>query len=356
MRLENFRHYPSLIAKIPQNKFYESRQLAQFKREGQPYMAVGEFVSDERLESIKKTNLRVNDEQWLDFLVGAAIHAGLEGDINFVGGFPRETLEENNNLLKTLVGHEIRFCTPVRVGGKNVIQDKSITIKSFWAVYEAFAQAIGVMDALDWTGGELLVMSLGFGTVEAALVTKEGVPARHTVFGERIGIKRAVEIFFNSLNESGLNETSISGKGLEWKDMILRSAYDENEALNIKLGGKIADVKRLKVMADAALTEYTQDVLINNIRESIEKNAANTKMKVCVTGGGALYYPVISNLDVMLRKDGHSLITLDGQMPLFTAARGYHILASSKSAFEKNTLIVDNGNCNTVVYVEEGKQ
>ena len=333
--LQMMRSYPSTIAPILDGDWRDTTEPVQFEYRGRR-LAVGSIVHKQKLSGVKKLNLSAADEQFEQLLIAAALMANAEGDINLVCGFPKHTIAQNTQLLKTYKNRRFEVPTP---NGARVF-----TIRSIWPMYEAVGHAHGVRYALG-IREQLFVASIGFGTVEAVLLDTEGRPVMSTMFGEKLGIRRAVEIFKGWLLKDGLREPDCGGDDA-WYDSILISAY-RKERQALRVGSQIASVEWLHELALKALETYASSLLAPRILQHIDSIGAGGVL-FPITGGGSLYREVAQGVKAMAESYGLSFREIPEDLSLKSAALGYAVLAKTREEFSSQTLIADFGNSNTV--------
>jgi len=332
--------FASLIASMPPTAWCETDEPVQFGYEGKRHV-FGPAVLEHRLTGNKKLNLMADDEQWVLFLLAAALQSGVDGVVNLVCGYPESTLLANQQLLSKFSGKTFTLETPQ---GTRIIGFASI-----WAVYEAIAHGYGVREYLALSE-ELFTVSVGFGTVEGIILLANGKPALETLIGDqRLGMRRAAMIFRNKLKPFSPREPD-SGGSDAWYDLLLRDSYAENaESFLLGVGGEIPLDLRKK-LADEALTEYAEMILAPRLTEHMAAQVGK-RISFCLTGGGALYEPIVAVIRRFAETAGFKFIPADHVLSLQSAVIGYGVLARSRPDLRGQTLVVDLGNCHTVYSV-----
>ena len=338
MDLSNFKTFPSLIAPLPVNQWCDTELPVQFSLDDKTHI-FGETVLEQRLTGNKKLNLMADDEQWLLFLLSAALRANVDGVVNLVCGCPESTLQANQKILEKFSGKTFTLNTPKGT--------KIIGFAAIWAVYEAIAHAYGVRTYLGLKE-EVFTVSVGFGTVEGIILLQNGKPALETLIGDqRLGMRRAAIIFKNKLKPYSPREPD-SGGSDAWYDSLLRDSYNNNpHSYLLGAGGEIK-LETRKKLADESLAEYAETILAPRLIEHMSAQVGK-KIAFCLTGGGALYTPIAEVIKKHAENSGFGFTLADEKLALMSAAIGYSVLAASKKEMQANdTLVVDLGNCNTV--------
>jgi hypothetical protein len=328
------RCYPSVIAPIV-GPWREASDGIQFEYKGRR-VGVGKLVQEEQILGHKKVNLSVSDLQFEQLLVAAAMDAGAEGEIGLVLGFPRLTFEANRNIISEWKGRTFVYETP---NGS-----RSFTLRAIWPLNEGVGHAVGLQASLH-IQETLAVASIGFGTVEAVVVGPNGRPRLDTLFGERLGIRRAAIRLKNKLTSLGIRTAEHEGTDA-WYDQALVRAYNE-EPLVIRVSSGILSSSDLKKIVDDILEQYAEEDLAPPLFQHLEdKNPGGGLF--AVTGGGSLYEPVKRILLQKAREIGQRVREVPTQVSLESAARGYEFIARTRPDFSKKTLVADFGNSQTV--------
>lgn len=328
------RSYPSIIAPIV-GPWREASDGIQFEYQGRR-VGVGRLVQEEQILGHKKVNLACSDLQFEQLLIAAAMDAGAEGEIALVLGFPRLTFEPNRNIIQDWKGRTFAYETPTG--------PRSFTLRAIWPLYEAVGHAVGLQSALV-IDDTLAVASLGFGTVEAVVVAPNGKPRLDTLFGERLGIRRAAVRLKNKLTSLGIRTAEHEGTD-SWYDQVLVKAYGE-QTLVIRVASGILSGADLKRLADETLEQYAEEDLAPPLFQHLEdKNPGGGVF--AVTGGGSLYEPVRRVLLAKARELGQRVREVPPHVALESAARGYEFIARTRAEFSTRTLVADFGNSQTV--------
>jgi hypothetical protein len=328
------RSYPSIIAPIV-GPWREASDGIQFEYQGRR-VGVGRLVQEEQILGHKKVNLACSDLQFEQLLIAAAMDAGAEGEIALVLGFPRLTFEANRNIIAGWKDRTFAYETPRG--------PRSFTLRAVWPLYEAVGHAVGLQSALN-IHDTLAVASLGFGTVEAVVVAPSGKPYLNTLFGEKLGIRRAAERLKKRLTSLGIRTADHEGTDA-WYDQVLVKGYHEHP-LVIRVASGILSKADLKKLVDETLEKYAQEDLAPRLFEHLEDTSPGGGM-FAVTGGGSLYEPVRRVLLQMARDLGQHVHEVPSHLALESAARGYEFIARTRAEFSTKTLVADFGNSQTV--------
>jgi hypothetical protein len=327
---------PSLIA--PLSDWEESKTPVQFEWNGKRF-AVGGLVAEQRLASFKGLNLNVHDEMFEVLLVAAVVRAGLRGALNLVCGFPKSTFHTNREALLRLREKEYNVTTP----------EKSFSFKlsGLWPLYESQGHAVGLRETEKLTGN-LLCLSVGFGTVEGIFLKADGQSVSKSLFSSPLGIREAVRIFQDSLLKAGIREPD-GGGDESWYDRLLLSAYRGEGERIVQLSGQRAlSADELRGHALQALEKYASKLALK-VQIYLDAQSSENCL-VALTGGGIRYAPVEKALQTIVAQR-HLACQSFVSASLTTAVEGYACIATSEPRFRKKALAVDFGNANIALKV-----
>ena len=322
--------FPSISKAIPE--FYSNRSdMLQFDLEHGRY-AVGELCTIERLDGIRTINAGPADANWRAVFNASLINSGFSEACVLMGA-PKSKLKEFQAQFKT---------PPFTISGKNLDGEvKSITIKNIKVVPEATGHAMAFHSALN---EEVLVVSIGFGTVEAAAANDQGVISSTLVSFDLGTQVVAQEVMSQILTQGAVVPV---GKGrLHYFDDIVRDVHE----------GKLRDFplrNNQGVLKSDAVRDIVSDAL-ENYAESLHvtlraylNKYRDRKFKLILTGGGMLYTPVRRKLEELAANDNYSLVEISEESRIKSAAVGYRIVAE-KLFPNENIVALDLGNHTTV--------
>jgi hypothetical protein len=328
--------YPSVIAPI-QGDWRESSGI-QFEYQSRR-VGVGRIVVDEQLKGTKKVNLEVSDLQFEQLLISAALHANAQGDINLVCGFPRSTFAANRSAITTLKDKRFDILTPE---GR-----REFTLRKIWPMFESIGHGRGVRKLLGIEDRPLAAPSIGFGTAECVVLGRDGRPRMETIFGEKIGVRLAAHRLKDKLAHRGFRAADHEQSDAFF-DSVLVDGYALRGDLKIRCKDGILSKEALKSLVDDSLHEAVEEEMAPVLFQYLEEKNPGGDAVFCPTGGGSTYDPVRNFLVAAARKLGLDARSISTAAALQTAALGYQEAALSVADFEKNTLVADFGNSQTV--------
>ena len=337
IQASSLRSYPSVIAPI-RGDWRESSDGVQFEYKNKR-VGVGHLVKDEQLNGTKKINLEVQDLQFEQLLISAAIHAKAEGIINLDCGFPRQTFLSNREGLAGYKGKRFEFVTPQG--------PKSFIINRLWPIFEPVGHGKGIRYSLGIEDRPVIAPSIGFGTAECIVISANGRPRMETVFGEKLGIRLAALRLKEKLLSLGFRPADHEMND-SFYDSLLIEGYAMSSRFKARIRDGIMSGERLKEIVDQSLLEYAEEDLAPPLFQYLEEKNPGGDAIFAPTGGGSLYDPVKNFLLSSARKLGLETISVEKELALKSAAIGYTVAALSDPDFSKNTLIADFGNSHTV--------
>jgi len=180
------------------------------------------------------------------------------------------------------------------------------------------------------------IVSLGYGTFEAALSTETGIIQRTFVSSQ--GIRYAVNMLARELLQS------------YYVGLITEHQFD----MGFKTGSLILNRKRIDIteFRRKALVNYYKEVISPMLRKSFTDNDFNISRKLYLVGGGALFSELV---DCFKQEFKDLLEVVVYPDPTTCASKGYCI--NSKEAIEdKNVAAVgiDIGNSTTTISFYDG--
>ena len=304
--------------------------MLQFDLEHGRY-AVGELCVIERLEGMRTINAGPADANWRAVFNASVLNSGFS-EACIVMGAPKSKLKE----------FQAQFNVPFSIKGKNFNSDnKEILIKDIRIIPEATGHAMAFHSALN---EEVLVVSIGFGTVEAAAANDQGVISSTLVSFDLGTQVVAQEIMGQILTHGAVVPV---GKGrLHYFDDIVRDVHDGRQRdFPLRNNQGVLRSDAVRDIVSNSLENYAESLHVT-LRAYLNKYR-DRKFKLILTGGGMLYTPVRRKLEELAANDNYSLVEVSEESRIKSAAIGYRIVAE-KLFKNENIIALDLGNHTTV--------
>lgn len=296
---------------------------------------IGELAISEGVAPHKTINSAPGDKDYQLLAKAALLLAAKssEGSFYLTTGFPfinyQLFRQDAVNLLQA--NHTIRFDASTFSGTS--LTDQAANVVKTMVIPELQACDLAVRGGELKPDGSYFLISLGYGTFEAALSTPSGLVQRTTLSGP--GIRYAVQGAIKELlktKEIGLKAEHQFDQGFQQGKMVLnRNVFDLTEIRKKYLHlyyNEVISPLLANVFADKDFMRCSQMIL---------------------TGGGALYPELVD----LFGKEFNSVLNVKTQPePTLSASQGYCL--HSKSFLEGYNAIavgLDIGNANTVVSI-----
>ncbi|APJ05240.1 hypothetical protein [Silvanigrella aquatica] len=332
----DFFQFPSISKAIPE--FYSNRSdMLQFDLEHGRY-AVGDLCVVERLEGVRTINAGPADANWRAVFNSSVLKSGFN-ECCVVMGAPKSKLLE----FKT------KFNVPFVVKGKDVKgENKEITIKDIRIIPEATGHSLAFQSALQ---EEVLVVSIGFGTIEAGAANDQGIISS-TLVSFDLGTQVVAQDVMSQILTNGA--VVPVGKGrLHYFDDVVRDVHDgKKRDFPLRSSQGILKSDTVHEMVFNALETYAETIQVT-LRAYLNKYR-DRKFKLILTGGGMLYLPVRKKLEELATNDNYSLIEISEESRVKSAAVGYRIVGE-KLFPEDNLIALDLGNHTTIGFYKEAQ-
>lgn len=259
---------------------------------------------------------------------------GRSGPVSVGTGFPTATLRSNADAATTLLSRCESIGFDARPVGGPTSERLSVEVTNVAVTSEIAACDIALREGPTKASGNFFILSLGYGTCEAALSTPSGIVQRTSVSlpGVRYAVERAMQDVART--------TSLGLRTEHQFDAHFRTG-------RITVGRErisILDVRK------RALDAYMENVIVPAIANAWSSEEFDRAEDLYVTGGGALYP---SLMDAVRAEFGASLAVHPVPDPVSLAALGYALLASRDAGEGTTSVGIDIGNANSCVCVLE---
>jgi plasmid segregation protein ParM len=300
---------------------------------------IGELAMAEGSSPHKSVNSAPSDTDYQLLLQASLLLAynQLQSAFYVTAGFPFITYQLYRNEAVNVIqqNHNIQFdastCTNFGQSQVNVN-----VIKAF-ILSEIQGCDIAIRKGEIGEKSNFFIVSLGYGTFEAALSTENGVIQRTFVSSQ--GIRYAVNMLARELLQS------------YYVGLMTEHQFD----MGFKTGSLVLNRKRIDIteFRKKALINYYREVISPMLKKSFTDNDYNICRKLYLVGGGALFPEIVD----CFNKEFKDLLEIAiYPQPTTCASIGYCI--NSKEAItEKNVAAVgiDIGNSTTTISYYEGK-
>lgn len=333
-----FRIFPSVVETAPPSLDVPAGSLIEhlvITDRGQQAL-VGEYALSEGRSPGRIVNASPEQRDYRLLLKAALLLASQEkpGAISLGLGFPTATLNSYTERLDTLLSNLETVEFDARpIGGTGTVA-QPVQVVNTAVSSEIGACDTGLREGPVRATGSHFIISLGYGTCEAALATPSGIVQRTTVSlpGMRYAVERAMQEVSRTANlglrtEHQFDTHFRSGRITVGRDRI-----------------SLTDIRK------RALEAYMQNVIAPALANAWTSEDFDRADQLYVTGGGALY-PVIG--DLIRAEFGGTLSTHVVPDPLSLAALGYALQAAKGAPAGATAVGVDIGNANTCVCILE---
>jgi hypothetical protein len=326
--------FESIVA-FPQRFIADSRAI-QFKREDGRVCVVGEGCRRNQLDWSRPLNATPDNEVWLALLFAALLrHPQPLAPQSIVVGCPKHLVSVFNARLP-----KGRFVLELPDGSARIYE-----IETALAVPESAAHALAYQEAL---GANAAAISFGFGTLELASATSEGIiDGSEESFN--FGLHIAAKYFRDECVASGYDNPNIRPEQYHWWDNVLMRAYDEDtELVLVSEHGRSFAWQDLKPLAAKAISRYATEAAsrlpgyFKRFTESIP---------AIITGGGVKFREVGEEAARAIRSIGFKAEVAPVDICAISAAKGYDIIA--KKLFRRHGIGADIGNHSSLTIVEK---
>jgi|GEM_PF-5913388 len=330
--------FPSISKAIPDFFPKRSGDLQLGLEHGR--FAVGDLCSDERLSGVRTINAGPDDPNWRAVFQLAVVKSRFK-DCCVVMGAPK-------NLVTSL---QAKFSVPFDIIGHEIDGTELKTrVEKILVVPEASGHALAYQEALK---EEVLVISIGFGTVEVGAADDTGVIASSLKSFDR-GMAVCAEHVMTDLMGMGAAATVRDG-GLHFWDDLVRDVHDGRARdLPKSTARGVVPFNEVHTVVHENLRSHSAE-LVTLLRAHL-KTLRHRKFSLILTGGGLLYTPVKQALERMAEEDNYDLVESTKENRLRSAALGFRSIGREYFP-DKNVVALDLGNHTTVAYyVPQGSE
>jgi plasmid segregation protein ParM len=297
---------------------------------------VGDLALSEGRSPGRMVNASPDQRDYRLLLKAAVLVAthGRSGAFSIGTGFPMATLRSNAEAATVLLSRLESIGFDARPLGGPSAERMAVKVANVSVTSEIAACDIALREGPTRSTGSHFLISLGYGTCEAALSTPTGIVQRTAVSlaGVRYAIERAMQ---------DVARTTPLGLRTEHQfDAHFRTG-------RITVGREklsLLDVRR------RALDAYMENVIVPAFANAWSAEEFDRADDLYVTGGGALYP---SLMDAIRAEFGSALTVHAVPDPMCLAALGYALLAAREADKEHTSVGIDIGNANTCVCVLE---
>ena len=323
--------FPSISKKI--QEFYPKRESRiQFELEHGRF-AIGDLCTDEHLDGVRTLNAGPEDSNWRAIFHAAILKSGFDEAVVVLGA-PKSHVDS----LKA------KFDVPFVVTGVTMDSKKASTrITDVLVVPEASGHALAYQEALK---EEVLVISVGFGTVEVGAADETGVISSTLKSFDR-GMATCAERVMCDLMGMGA-AASVRDGGLHFWDDLVRDVHDGKQRdLPKSLSRGVVSSEDVRRVVNDNLRAHANE--LTTLLRGHLKTLRHRKFALILTGGGMLYSPVKVALESMAEQDNYELVDTTKEYRLKSAAMGYRSIG--KEFFPgKNLIALDLGNHTTIAF------
>lgn len=298
---------------------------------------VGDLALSEGIAPHKAINCSPNDLDYQLLLQSALLVSASmsEAPMTVTLGFPFSTFQINRDAVKDYLGEGIEVTFDTSPYGGRERQTRRVQIEKVDVIPEVVGCIIGARRGERRQRGAFFMVSLGFGTCEAALSTEAGIVQRTMVSVP--GIRYAVDLAIRELQEThylGLRtEHQIDRAFLHGSIVINRQRID------------LTDIRR------RALQRYYRDVISPALANSWTDEDFNRSSTMLLAGGGSHYSDLV---DAFKEEFDGVLEVKQVDEPSTLASRGYclrsmHLLGSNNGI----AVGLDIGNAQTALTLDK---
>jgi len=297
-----------------------------------PYI-VGNLALSEGLSPHRTVNAAPSEVDYQILFQTALLLASYKNNRPLVvtTGFPFSTYQVNKGVAVDLLKRTHRIDFDMSSFTNKGRTEMKVDVVSVEVLPEMMGNIVALRKGETKASGNFFVISLGYGTCEAALSTENGIVQRTAISIQ--GLQYALDLFIKDLGlqyNLGLkNEKQIEQAFMNNYIMLNRRKID------------ILDIRR------NVLNMYYKDVISPNLRRVFTDADFTKASKMYITGGGALYMELVENF----YKEFEGICNIEVvENPLTLTSVGYCLHSVDVNGGDVNTAVgIDIGNSNTVV-------
>ena len=336
--------FPSIIESHDDELLFatpEAMNGAKIYENGTGYI-VGDLALSEGVSPTKAVNSAPRD---LDYrllvqagLLTASQHVGTQ--MTVTTGFPFSTfLVNREETLEMLHGaHQVRYDAAPTNGGFGS-ETTAVTVADIEVIPEILGCNIAARSGPNARTGNFFLVSLGYGTCEAALCTDRGIVQRTLISAS--GLRHAVDLAMKELGR-----THYLGMRNEFQ---FDNSFMEGEVVLNRQKLSLAETRR------RSIERYYNDVLSPVLRNAWRDDDFRRTPTLVLAGGGSLYADLVE----CFRDEFEGILDVQAiQEPLTAAARGYYYRSLMRvgEGQERTAVGLDIGNSHTVVAFDVPEQ
>lgn len=297
-----------------------------------PYV-VGNLALTEGLAPHRTVNAAPTEIDYQILFQSALLAASYKNNrpLTITTGFPFSTYQVNKSITLDLLQktHKIDFdMSPFSSKGRT---EMKVEVKSVEILPEMLGNIIALRKGEKKASGNFFVVSLGYGTCEAALSTENGIVQRTAISID--GLQYAINLFVNELSRQ-------YNLGLR-NERQMEQAFMNNFIVLNRQRIDILDIRR------NVLNMYYKDVISPNLRRIFTDADFEKADKMYITGGGALYMELVENFFKEF-EDILNVSVVDN--PLTLTSVGYCLHSAQINGGDINSAVgIDIGNSSTVI-------
>ncbi len=301
---------------------------------------IGDLAVNEGISPHKTINSSPDDTDYRLLAKAAMLVASkkAEGTFYVTTGFPFLTYQLYRQKASEFfqANHIIRYDASTFSNITNA--EQSISVVKAMIIPELQGCDLAIRNGDFATDGSFFIVSLGYGTFEAALSTPDGLVQRTTVSGP--GIRYAVSMAIKDLLRTynvGLKTEHQFDQGFAQGRIVLN-----RNVINIE------DVRRKYIQV------YYNEVISPLMQKAFSDRDFSASKKMILVGGGALYPEMLE----LFNKEFNGILEVKVQSdPLQCASKGYAIHSKSNAeGYNAVSVGIDIGNANTVVsFMKDGQ-
>lgn len=240
---------------------------------------VGNLALREGYSPHKNINTGPHEEEYQLLVKAGLLLVASQSDapINLTVGFPISTYMVYRNIAREVIGKQQEICFDRDTYSKGGTEIKQIVISNIDVIPEITACITAIREGSLHIQGNFFMISLGFGTCEAAFSTPSGTLNRSTV--SMNGIRYAVNLF----------ELELSKKFyLDLKTEHQLDVVFQQGAITInRVRYDVADLRK------KVLKMYYNDVISPRLRKTFTDDDFSKCNQMYIAGGGAYYQDII---------------------------------------------------------------
>ncbi len=304
---------------------------------GEAYI-IGNLAFSEGLNPHRTINSSPDDLDYNLFLYAALLLIDNQENrpVYLTTGFPFSTYRINKELAEKIIKGKHIIDYDASTFSDKMKLSKEVNVAKVDILPELQGSILGLRKGKKKVSGNFFIVSIGYGTFEAALSTPSGIVQRTAVSTK--GIVYAIDMLIKELEKSYY-------LGLKTKQQIDNFFQRDYIILNRKR----IDIRKMK---SEVLNSYYENVISPELRTAFTDIDFAKANKMYITGGGALYPDLIDNF---YTEFGEIVDIEVVENPLTLASEGFFLNSLEKKDVLEIPVGLDIGNSNTVLTVSDVK-